>query len=533
MSKLVKLIKISALNSFGFNQARHSRDRKDRAKLVGFGVLFGFVALSMLFVISFYNLALAQSLEQIHASMRILPALMMAICCLITLITTVYKTNGLLFAFKDYDILMAMPIKTSTIVASRILMMYGMNLAFNSIVMIPTAVVYGIKAAPPLFFYPVFLLGLLAIPMVPIILATIVGVIITVISSRFRHSSAVSVILTLLLLLGVMAISMQMETVLTDFGNISIALMATVNHIYPLAELFTQAVCDLNFLSLVLFVGISLAAFLLFSLVVGHWFKKINTMLTTQKASSHYKLVSLKASSPMLALYRKELKRFLSSPLYILNTSIGVILMMIGSVALIVFDPTILSGELPGVDIVPFLHSAAPYFFCFMLGMSCSSCASISLEGNHLWIIKSLPVQAHTIFLSKAGVTLSYSLPGVAVSTVLLTIALQLNIGQALMLFLLPVTYAFFISLFGLLVNLFLPNFTWKSEITVIKQSAPVFICIMVGMLTSILLAVPVFTITSVSPLLIMGLETVCIILVDLLLWHTLKTKGAAMLRAM
>lgn len=533
MSKWKQLLKVSMLNSFGINQALHSKDRKERAKLAGFGVLFGFVALSMLFIFFFYSYSLAYSLEQMQASLRILPAIMMALCCAISLVTTIFKTNGLLFAFHDYDILMAMPIKTSTIVASRIFMLYGTNLFFNAMVMIPAIAVYCIKVQPSFLFYPVFLLTLLAIPLVPIVAATFIGIMVSLIASRFRHSSVVSVAVTMLLLLGCMALSFQTETLLSDLGNISITIMASVNRIYPLTELFTQAVCDQNLLSLLLFAGVSGLLFFLYCLLVGSQFKKINTILTSRKSSSHYQVQYLKVSTPLCALYRKEWKRYLSCSIYFINTVFGAVLMIVACVLLLIFDPNTLVQQIPGVDLLPLLKSIVPFAFCLLVGMSCSSCSSISLEGNSLWIIKSMPVSATAIFLSKAAVNLTFLLPSIAVSTVLMSIALHLDVWQTLALFFLPAAYSLFISLFGLLANLFFPNFTWKAEVNVVKQSVPVLICLLVGMLGAFLSAAPVFLFSSVSPSLLAGLAAVFFLLLSLLIWRILRIKGTQLLRSM
>ena len=70
----------------------------------------------------------------------------------LSLVTTVYKAPGLLFAFKDYDLLMSLPVRTGSLVASRLLMLYGVNLAFTLLTMVPAWVVYAVFAAPPWFY---------------------------------------------------------------------------------------------------------------------------------------------------------------------------------------------------------------------------------------------------------------------------------------------------------------------------------------------------------------------------------------------
>lgn len=55
---------------------------------------------------------------------------------------TMLKTNGIMFAYKDYDMLMALPIPTRTVIASRFLLMYLFNLGITTFVLVPMGVGY-------------------------------------------------------------------------------------------------------------------------------------------------------------------------------------------------------------------------------------------------------------------------------------------------------------------------------------------------------------------------------------------------------
>ena len=103
------------------------------------------------------------------------------------------------------------------------------------------------------------------------------------------------------------------------------ALSDQVNSIYPLSSFYTKAVCDADFLALSIFLGISLLSFLLYSLMIGKVFKKINSSLMAGSYRVNYQMGELKQSSPLKALYKKELKRYFSSALYVLNTGFGIV----------------------------------------------------------------------------------------------------------------------------------------------------------------------------------------------------------------
>ena len=88
---------------------------------------------------------------------EVIPSYALAITSIVTLFFTAIKANGVLFAYKDYDILMALPVKTSTVIASRFLTMYVLNLIFTALVMVPMGISYIVWQGPGFLFYPVWI----------------------------------------------------------------------------------------------------------------------------------------------------------------------------------------------------------------------------------------------------------------------------------------------------------------------------------------------------------------------------------------
>ena len=90
---------------------------------------------------------------------------------------------------------------------------------------------------------------------------------------------------------------------------------------------------------LLLFTLSSLLIFGIFALVVGKKFKSINTYMNSNHTKSNYKMESLKQGSPLLALYKKEIKRFFSSSLYMMNTAVGIVMLTLGAIATVILKP--------------------------------------------------------------------------------------------------------------------------------------------------------------------------------------------------
>ncbi|MDF2536995.1 MAG: putative rane protein [Herbinix sp.] len=480
MKKILSLVKVQIgtqlveILSIGNN-----RKRKPKALLGGL-VFFVLVLGGVSF---FYSYMVGKGLMMFN-SIDVLPALLMAVTSIIVLFTTTFKIKGTVFGFKDYDLVMSLPVRTMSVVASRLLLLYLLNMIFVCIVMIPAMGVYAILAKPEASFYIIGIFTLLFLPLIPIVVASVLGTIIAYAASRFRYSNLISIVFSLGLMVAIMGMSFTMGDTGQELVDISKALTDRVNNIYPPAEMYSRAITEYDITAFASFIGISALCFILYSLLVAKIFKKMNTIIMTGKSRSKYKLGELRQSSPLKALYFKEIKRYFSSPLYVLNTGFGIVMLTIGAIVLCFVDIEKLMGQVDGAGL---LKMGVPVFITFCLVTCYTTAASISLEGKSLWIIKSLPVTAKSIFFAKIAVNLTVTAPALA-DVILMGFVLELGVFLTLLTVLITILVSIFISLFGLVINLKFPNFTWMTETVVIKQSAAAMIAVFTGMGISALL---------------------------------------------
>ncbi|GGG02126.1 hypothetical protein GCM10010912_53690 [Paenibacillus albidus] len=530
MINIWRLTKIQLLSSFGLNKALHTLDVKERRKaiLLSSSILAGVL---MIAVVSFgYSFMMAMTFEQM-GRMDLLLAIMMAVTSIVGFFTTIYKASGVLFSYKDYDLVMSLPIKTSHVVASRVLQLYVLNLFFTLIVMLPAGVVYAIKVNPETLFYLLFLMTLLFIPLLPIIAATIIGSFISWVSSRFKASRMISLVLTFVVIIALMVGSFGLngnEQVLADMGT---ELADMIFKLYPLADMYVDAVCSYRMSSFLLFIALSVLSFMIFATVLGTRYKAIHTGLTTSHASSKYIMKPLEASSPFRALYKKELRRYFSSSIYVLNTSIGMILLLVMSIALLFVSSEKLGELIEIPQLSHYLSTLAPMIVSLFVTLSCTTSSSISLEGNHLWILKSSPISKQTILLSKVAVNLTITLPVLVVSSMLLMISLRPGWIESLLLLVIPLIYACYSAMMGVIVNLKLPNLEWTSEVTVIKQSAAVIVSMFIGVISLLIPLGISLLLTHVNGNLILIGIGMIMIAVCLVMFRYIQTKGERLFR--
>ena len=99
-----------------------------------------------------------------------------------------------------------------------------------------------------------------------------------------------------------------------------------------------------------------------------------------------------------------------------------------------------------------------------------------------------LPLKFKDIWLSKVLSNIILNIGASIIALIIFNIAFNLDTKINILSFVTILTTSIFISLFGLVVNLLFTNFTWKSEIKAIKQSAAAFITTFAGLLLGLFL---------------------------------------------
>lgn len=514
MWKQTKLLTgVELRGAFGLNEARYSKDSKKKRRAVFLLISFIFVALMILFYVTTMTAGLAM-IGMAH----VVPAFLCTIISLIILFFTIFKSGGILFNLQTYEKVIVLPVEPSAIIISRFLTIYIFDVLMSLMVLLPGTIVYGMFVKPGVFFYLAMIFGIFLIPLLPITIATALGALVTASASRMKHKNLASIVLSLVvviaIIIGSSVFSAQSTTITENqVAAISTALYNKVCQLYPPAFLFSSGAVNGSVSSYLLFIGISILVFALLVLLVQRKFVAICTALNAHTAKRNYVMKTQAQNSPLKALYQKELKRYFSSSLYVLNTSIGYIMMVITAIAIM----TVFTKQM---NAVPQLKLALPLFLALLASISPTTTSAISMEGKQWWIAKSLPLTAKTIFDSKLLVSLTVALPCYAITEILLLFPLQLNWTARLWLLVIPLVYILFSSVLGLFVNLKMPNFSWDSEATVVKQSGAVFVSMLLGFVVAGVPAALLFTLPIGQANVVLLLTTVLIAALTLLLYR-------------
>ena len=343
------LLKIQLMGLTGINRAKNSGDAKEKRRTAG-----GIVALAVVgAVILFYAAALAVGFCQ-QGLGKNLPALVVALASVIIFAFTLFQGSSILFATKDHDTVMSLPIPRWQVVLARMLCSYVVNLAFALAVAVPVTVVYFIFDGFSLGAFGTILLSVLTTPLLPLAVSAALSTLIAALTARMRFKNLLQSVLGIALFVGVMIASFSFSFNASADGEADMAALfgMLVGKIYPPALLVDMTLSGAVW-GVFAFAGISLAAAALFVIVVACFYEKINTALLSRGARAGYKAKDVKSSSAFGALAKKELKRLFSHSGYLLNGVCGALLLLIFGVALAFIDLQTVF-EIPAEDFAAF-----------------------------------------------------------------------------------------------------------------------------------------------------------------------------------
>ena len=386
------------------------------------------------------------------------------------------------------------------------------------------------------------MLGAILALLIPLVLSLLVlalscllGLLVAAIAVRIKRRSLVVTVVSLSFLVlyfwGYSRIVASFTDLLANAGEIAEKVKGPL---FPFYHMGLAAEGKAG--SFLIFAGIVSGVLLAVLLLLSHSFL---ALATTNKGSAAkaYKRERVAQKSVERALLGKELKRFLASPMYLLNCGLGALMLPAAGVALLVMREDIneylpmLQGFLGDSDVIPLILAAVA---CMMSCMVDITAPSISLEGKNLWILKSLPVTPLQVLRAKLRLHLLIAVPAVAVAVTCMLIAMTPAWPFMILIPLAALLFAVLVALFGLFMNLKAPNFNWTNEMVPVKQSLSVTVTLFGGW--GVVLALGALYVPlngRIAPALYLGLS--CAVLaglcVALLVW--LRKRGAAIFAAL
>lgn len=506
------LLKIQLMGLTGINKAKKSGDPRAKRKAAGGAAALAVVGALILFYVAVLAIAFCQQGIGNH-----LPALIVALSSVIIFAFTLFQGCSMLFATKDYDMVMSLPIPKREIILARLLCAYLVNLAFTLAVAIPATIVLFVFEGFSFAVLGVILLAVLTAPLLPLAVAAALGTAITALTAGMRFKNLLQSILGIALFVGVMLLSFSFSFGAGSGGaDMGELFRMLAGKIYPPALLVDMTLTGGAVWGVFVFAGISVAAAALFVLIVGRFYTKINTALFNRGARVAYRAKDIKSSSAFAALVKREFKRLFSCSGYLLNGASGTLLLLIFGIALLFINIETLF-QIPAEEFDSVKNLIVPMgagFMILFIGMSCPSASALSMEGKSRGQLFSLPLSTRQILLAKAVPTFLLDCAAGIVFGIIFCAKLGAGAaGWAVILLIAPL-FSAFIALFGIFLNYKFPKYDWTTETQVAKNSVPVLIVV----LGSMIIGLAVIILSAFAGIwLAIAVNALCVLLIILL----------------
>lgn len=536
MKKLLSLLKATMsqdMSLFRIKARNESRARKIVLPIV--------LALVVMFSVGSYVAILAEKLAPSHLTYIVLTIFIM-VTSLLTIIEGVYKSQGILFEARDNELLFSLPITQSKIFFIRIFKLITFQFLYNSLFMLPAIIVYAMYEKTNVSFYLISTVMLVLLPIIPTILGCIFGYIIKGLSAKFKARNIMQVLFTSLILLGIFYVSFNMQGMVANIVQNANSIQEIITKIYYPAGLYINLIQNFNILDLIILLAINIIPAIVFVYVASIFYFKINSKLG-EKGNGNKKVGVAKTTektyrvrTQLSGLIHKEMKRFFSSPVFMVNAGFGMVLMIAVTFALSInFDGMInsmmqgMETEIP-IPIGEIKNMMPKVFYGFVVFISCMTSITssmISLEGKSFNITKSLPVETEKILLSKVLTSNILSIPIFLICDVIFFIAFKVAIIDIVFILLASIVMPTLTALIGILMNLKYPKMNATSDTEVVKQSMSSMLSVFMGMFVAILSIAIMIMGNNYNTNLFVALELLTFSIITVILWRILKKYGA------
>ncbi len=328
MKKFISLLKAMFSQDMDFFKYKTNRN-SSKIKKILFPLFLGAI---LMYAAGIYAYMFAEPLSKMGLT-YIMLTLFMIIVTIVTFMEGMYKSQGILFDCKDNDLLFSLPINKSKIFALRVIKLLVFQFIYNLFFILPAYAIYIFFENPSINFYVISILMLFLLPIIPTVASVILGYIVKGISSKFKAKKIIQTVLSLAIFLGIFFLSYNMESFINNLTQNATSINDALTKIYYPVGAYINLIQEFNFIELLKLIAINIIP-LIIVIYIGQikYFKIISKSKETGSSSKTNNKERIKVRAPIKSLVKKELTKFFSSPVYMFNTSFGILIMLVASI---------------------------------------------------------------------------------------------------------------------------------------------------------------------------------------------------------
>ena len=408
-------------------------------------------------------------------------ALMAAPALLVGVIGGGFTAYGTLYAARDNELLLSLPIPPRLILLVRMGAVWLTGTGYLALILLPVYGVYFAAGERP---------GAAALALMPVMMSLgclvmaascLLGWAVALVSVRVtRYKAVLNAVYAVALLVFAFganyAVRQGLIHLLTNLEDVSREVRADARAVYLLG---CGAAGEGRALGLLTLAGLgSLAA--VWAVLSRSYLRLMTTRRSGVRAV--YREKPVRQRSVRRALLAREDYRLAASTSYMVNSMLASFLLPAAAAAALWQAPQLraLLLQLPDAGWAPALICVS---VCSVTSMNLITPPSVSLEGKTLWLIQSLPVTPWQALRAKLDLHLALTLPPALLAAGCLLWVLECGWGQWVTAMLVVGLDVLLMGALGLVMGVLLPNLHWTNETAAVKNGAAPMLTLFLGWL--------------------------------------------------
>ena len=514
MKNVILLLKLYIKQFIG--SFKRSNNKSSQASGYIFAMLIG-----LLFIFLFTSMGISTVSEAIKVDMPELAIYIQGATCLMFAMLIVVLKCTKIKRSNDADLLLSLPFKKSEIIFARTLSNIVIDFFTIVVTIVPGFVVYYVMVPGTSFMIIVWSL---IISILLTILATGLSLLlkhlIYQITKNMKNAeifqTVISTIFTIAFFVVYFLINQSMYNIDTGVENIFYSFE-------PLKWIVDLSLKN-NLLYLLYIALCSIIPFIIAIIIETRIYgKEVSYYKTTNNK------LKFEQHKPFAMLYKKEMMSYLKTPIYVINTIIGGLLLLLTSGLLYAVGPEYVINLFKGFH-MEFDRQALGVIVVLLLTLIASTIvttsSAISLEGKYFWILKVNPIKEKYIFSSKIFVNITIGIIPIILSGVLASLAIGFEYLPFLII--IPFLMLCFSAIMGLFINIKYPKLDWNDESEPIKKGVATLLGFFVGSIPSIIFFILYITvfIKIINPYIYLAIICGIELILVFVAFELLNTKG-------
>jgi len=460
-----------------------------------------------------------------------------------------YVINVFYFS-QDIEHLLPLPLKPSQILTGKFIVTLLYEYLTELFLLAPILITFGIRSGAGVLYYVYSLIIFLTLPIIPLVLSSVIAMIVMRFTSIAKNKDRFRLFGGVIAIVFGLGINMfiqkatrsvnpdQLQEMILSGNNSMIGL---ITNTFPSTKLSATALIEATalrgFIAMLGFIALSALIYVVFAILGERLYFK-GVMGISESSSKRERVTDEQLdrqttqNSTIKAHLIKEIKVLFRTPVYFINCVLVSFLMPV----LICIPLLTSSGQLGNIQeisnmmadnkIAGLIIGIGFAFFLFASGGNPTASTAISREGSNLYVLKYLPVPYSKPLVAKALTGALTSMISVVLILPVAIFLIKLPIILAVQLFILSVPAVLFGNFAGLIIDTFSPKLNWDNEQKAVKQNMNSFLSMLLNFVVAgIIVAVSIFF--EVNVLVMFGSLLVIFIVLDIILYRILITKGS------